>query len=220
MRGSGSQHAYDEIRRQVVSLELAPGTRLYEESLASSLGVSRTPLREALRQLVSEHLLERLPAGGLGVPALDAREISELYDCRAALEGHMAGVAASKATAEERDWLDGIVARNRALVDFPEDAMQYGKALHSAIAEIADNTWAMRLHEQVSNAMTRYRRYTNHSETRRAVALEQHQQLADAIRANDVDAASEIAQRHVTEARDEVLRVIALAEATESAPPS
>jgi DNA-binding GntR family transcriptional regulator len=68
MRGTGSQHAYDEIRRQVVTLELAPGTRLFEESLAAALGVSRTPLREALRQLVSEHLLERLPANAPATP--------------------------------------------------------------------------------------------------------------------------------------------------------
>jgi DNA-binding GntR family transcriptional regulator len=208
MRGTGSQHAYVEIRRQVVSLELTPGTRLFEEALATSLGVSRTPLREALRQLISENLLERLPAGGLAVPALDAREISELYECRAAIEGLMAEEAAAKIRDVDVERLDGLVARNRALVDFPEDAMQYGKALHEAIAEIADNAWAQRLHEQVSNAMTRYRRYTNHSEARRAEALEQHQQLAEVLRARDGKAAGILARAHVLGARDEVLRAL------------
>jgi DNA-binding GntR family transcriptional regulator len=209
MRGSGSQFAYDEVRRQIVSLELRPGTRLFEESLAASLGVSRTPLREALRQLESERLLERLPAGGLQVPALDAREISELYDCRAALEGMMAASAARLATDEDREALRQLLARNAALVGFPEDAMLAGKSIHARIATIADHRWAQHLHEQVASQMERYRRYTNHSEERRQQALEEHRVLVEAVASGDARSAASLAHEHVLGARDEVLRVIA-----------
>ncbi|GAA3598185.1 GntR family transcriptional regulator [Agrococcus terreus] len=208
MRGSGSQFAYDEVRRQIVTLELRPGARLFEEALAASLGVSRTPLREALRQLESERLLERLPAGGLSVPVLDAREISELYDCRAALEGLMAGEAARVATTPDIDDLQRLVARNEALVHLPEDAMLSGKAIHSAISRIADNAWSLRLHEQVAGQMERYRRYTNQSADRRDRALEEHRGIVAAIATADPSRAALLAHEHVTAARDEVLRVI------------
>ncbi|MGC5172158.1 GntR family transcriptional regulator [Microbacterium sp. DT81.1] len=208
MRGSGSQFAYTEVRRRILDMDLKPGTRLFEESLAASLGVSRTPLREALRQLVSERLLERQPTGGLAVPVLDSREIWELYDCRAALEGLMTGEAALIATEDDITELDGIVARNAALVDFPDEAMRFGKALHTAIAEIAANAWALRLHDQVTSQMERYRRYTNNSPARRHVALEQHRRLVESIRARDSAEASQRAFDHVIGARDEALRAI------------
>lgn len=208
MRGSGSQLAYNELRRKVLSLELQPGARLSEESLASSLGVSRTPLREAVRQLVSESLLERLPTGGLAVPQLNQSEISELYDVRASLEMLMAGEAARLAGPDDVEHLKGIVARNAALVDFPDDAMRYGQALHAAIADIAGNDWAVRLHSQVASQMERYRRFTNHSADRRQSALEQHRALVVSIEAKDVDAARHMAFTHVVDARDEALRAI------------
>ena len=212
IRGSGSQFAYTEVKRRIFDLELKPGTRLFEESLATSLGVSRTPLREALRQLVSERLLERQPTGGLAVPIMDAREIWELYDCRAALEGLMTGDVALIATPEDITELEGIVARNAALVEFPDDAMRYGKALHTAIAEIAANTWALRLHDQVTSQMERYRRYSNNSQTRRHEALKQHRELVEALRARDSQRASRLAFDHVIGARDEALRAIGSAD--------
>lgn len=207
-RASGSHYAYVEMRRRILDLELQPGTRVYEESLATSLGVSRTPLREAVRQLVAERLLERLPTGGLAVPGLDAREIRELYDCRAALEGLMASEAAAAATADDAEVLHGLVARNAALVDFPDEALRFGKALHSAVATIAANAWAIRLHEQVSSQMERYRKFTNHSEERRRQALREHGSIAEAVTGGDSATAARLAFDHVIAARDEALRAV------------
>lgn len=208
MRGSGSHYAYDELRRRILSLEIKPGSRLYEESVASSLGVSRTPVREALRQLVSENLLERQPTGGLAVPELDTREIAELYDVRASLEALMASEAARRATPDDVRELEGIVARNAALVDFPEEAMRTGGALHSAIADIADNSWAIRLHTQVASQMERYRRFTNNSDARRHAALDQHRAIVELIAAGDAAKAGVLAQQHVIDARNEAVRAV------------
>jgi DNA-binding GntR family transcriptional regulator len=207
-RGSGSQFAYSEVKRRILNLDFKPGTRLFEESLAASLGVSRTPLREALRQLESESLLERQPAGGLVVPVLDGVEIANLYDVRAALESLMATGAARVATAEDGQALEGIVARHAALIDFPDEAIRFGTALHSAIADLADNSWAVRLHGQVASQMERYRQFTNHSETRRRTALAEHGQLVAAVAANDSALAGKLAFDHVIGARDEALRAI------------
>lgn len=95
-RASGGQLVYTELRRRILDLELQPGQRLYEPQLSAELQVSRTPLREALRLLLAEDLLDQLPTGGMVVRPLSATEIEELYSVRAVLEGLMTGEAAAR----------------------------------------------------------------------------------------------------------------------------
>jgi DNA-binding GntR family transcriptional regulator len=199
---------YVELKRRILELELEPGTRLHETALAAELQVSRTPLREAVRQLLAESLLEQLTTGGVVVPKLDAKEIADLYEVRASLEGLMASQACKVATADDLASLAALVERNAALVNLADDAMKAGKAIHARINEIADNSWAVRLHEQVSNQMQRYRVYTNRTQARREVALAEHRKIVDAIAAGDPSFARDIAFDHVLGARDEALRAI------------
>src|SRR4051812_47186824 len=97
-RNTGAHFVYAELKRRILNLELKPGERIYEPAMASALQVSRTPLREAIRRLISESLLEQQPTGGVLVPALDEAAISELYEVRAAMESLMARNACLKAT--------------------------------------------------------------------------------------------------------------------------
>ena len=122
-RASGGQLVYTELRRQILDLELKPGQRLFEPELATRMQVSRTPLREALRLLLAEDLLDQLPTGGMVVRPLSAREIEELYSVRAALEGLMTAEAATRLDDAGVATLRALVERNAALVDLPTDAM-------------------------------------------------------------------------------------------------
>lgn len=207
-RNTGAHIVYAELKRRILSLELTPGERIYEPAMASALQVSRTPLREAIRRLISERLLEQQPTGGVLVPVLDERLISELYDVRAAIESLMAREACVKATEADIANLVGIVERNAAMVKFADEAMKLGTSLHAAIAEIAGNSWAQRFHDQISSQMERYRHFTNNSQGRRDRALSEHRTLVDALAAGDPEEAAKIAFEHVTGARDEALRAI------------
>ena len=207
-RHTGAHVAYAELKRQILTLELKPGERLYEPAMAAALGVSRTPLREAIRRLISERLLEQQATGGVLVPELDEAVISELYEVRAAMESLMARNACLKATAADIDALHGILARNAAMVEFADDAMQQGMALHAKIAEIAGNAWAGRFHDQISSQMERYRHFTNSTQERRDQALTQHRALVDAVAGGDPEKAAKTAFDHVIAARDAALRVI------------
>ena len=160
-RNTGADFVYAELKRQIISLELKPGERVYEPAMASALQVSRTPLREAIRRLISESLLEQQRTGGVLVPALDEAAISELYEVRAAMESLMARNACLKATQADIDALEAILERNAAMVGFADEAMKQGMALHGKIAGIAGNSWARRFHDQISNQMERYRHFTN-----------------------------------------------------------
>jgi DNA-binding GntR family transcriptional regulator len=207
-RNTGAHFVYAELKRQILSLELKPGERIFEPAMAASLRVSRTPLREAIRRLISENLLEQQPTGGVLVPGLDEAVISELYEVRAAMESLMARNACIKATPSDIEALQGILARNAAVVEFADDAMRQGMALHSRLAEIAGNSWARRFHGQVSNHMERYRHFTNSTQERRDQALAQHRALVDAVAGGDPDNAAKIAFEHVMGARDAAVRAI------------
>ncbi|GAB5078428.1 GntR family transcriptional regulator [Arthrobacter sp. AD-310] len=208
-RNTGAHFVYSELKRQILTLELKPGERIYEPAMAAALQVSRTPLREAIRRLISESLLEQQPTGGVLVPTLDEAAISELYEVRAAMESLMARNACLKATAADIEELRGILARNAAVVEFADDAMQQGIALHSKIARIAGNSWARRFHDQISSQMERYRHFTNSTRERREQALAQHRTLVAAIAAGDAEKAAQMAFDHVLGARDAAVRAIA-----------
>ncbi|MFJ4027853.1 GntR family transcriptional regulator [Paenarthrobacter sp. NPDC089989] len=209
-RNTGAHLVYTELKRQILDLELKPGTRIYEPAMAAALQVSRTPLREAIRRLISESLLEQQPTGGVLVPLLDATAISELYDVRAALESLMAREACARATEADIEKLQGILERNAALVGFADEAMKYGVTLHATIASIAGNSWALRFHGQIASQVERYRYFTNNSPERREEALADHRRLVAALAAKDADTAAKIAFDHVIGARDETVRMISV----------
>ncbi|MEQ4567405.1 GntR family transcriptional regulator [Paenarthrobacter sp. CAP02] len=207
-RNTGAHFVYLELKRQILDLELKPGSRVYEPAMATALGVSRTPLREAIRRLISESLLEQQATGGVLVPALDAKVIAELYDVRAALESLMAREACARATDQDIENLEGILERNAAMVGFADEAMKYGVTLHATIASIAGNSWAQRFHQQIGSQVERYRYFTNNSAERREEALANHRLLVAALAGKDADRAAKIAFDHVIGARDETLRMI------------
>lgn len=208
-RASGSQLVYTELRRQILALELAPGVRLNETELAASLGVSRTPFREAVRLLFAEGLLEQLPTGGVVVRGISADDIEELYGVRAALEGLLAAEATARATPADLARLESLVDRNARLVDLPDEAMRAGHDFHEAIASIASNSWAQRLHAQIDVQMARYRVFTNETQDRRTQALAEHRAILAAIGTGDPTIARAAAEEHVHSARE--VAVVAVA---------
>jgi DNA-binding GntR family transcriptional regulator len=207
-RASGGQLVYAELRRRILDLELAPGQRLYEPELATTLQVSRTPLREALRLLLAEDLVDQLPTGGMVVRPLSTSDIEELYGVRAVLEGLMAAEAARRLTDEDATTLTGLVDRNARLVGDADDAMRAGHDFHLGIAAVADHGWARRLHEQVDGHMSRYRPFTNESQDRRTAALEEHRGILAALVARDPEEARRLAEDHVLTARAVALEAI------------
>jgi DNA-binding GntR family transcriptional regulator len=207
-RNTGAHLVYSELKRRILSLELEPGERIFEPAMAASLQVSRTPLREAIRRLISESLLEQQTTGGVFVPALDAMAISELYDVRAAIESLMAREACMKASPADIARLEGIVELNAAMVQFVDESMKHGKAIHAAIADIAANSWAQRFHGQISSQMQRYRHFTNNTHERRQLAVHEHGILVRAVASGEPEEAAKIAFDHVIGARDEALRAI------------
>ncbi|WP_353950753.1 GntR family transcriptional regulator [Knoellia sp. S7-12] len=201
-RRSGAQFVYEELLAQIQDMRLEPGRRLNETELAGALGVSRTPLREALRLLLAEDLLEQLPTGGMVVRRLSTRDAAELYAVRARLEALVAAAAAERAGSADVDRLTTLLRRNEALAGLAEGAMESGHAIHLEIERIADHAWASRVLAQIEGQLARYRRFSNASPDRRAAALAEHRGIVESIAAADPASAGTRAEEHVLAARE------------------
>lgn len=158
---------YDLLWQRLESGELAAGARLKDTDWAARLGVSRTPVREALRKLAHDGALDPLGAGGYQVHRFSAGEIAELYRCRAALEALAAEEAARRGGAALAAVLAAnVAAARRALAaDDLELLQRLNGAFHDAVLEAAASPYLMRLLEQ----------------TRRLVRMARRQLLAQAL---------------------------------------
>ena len=196
-RASGAQLVYGELRERILNLSLEPGARLHEAELAAELRVSRTPLREALRMLLAEDLVEQLPTGGMLVRRLDLQDMRELYAVRAALEGLAVREACQRLTDADLEVLGSLVEQMRLLVDHPAELTRLGREFHAAIAVIAGNRRCQQLLRQLHGHMRRYHALSSRREPRRRAALEDHRALFEALRARDPEAAERTVRDHV-----------------------
>jgi DNA-binding GntR family transcriptional regulator len=130
-----ADRAYLAIRTQIVSLRLAPGALIHERRLMEELGFGRTPVREALRRLAQEQLVEVFPRRGMFVTNVDVRDLARISEVRLALEPQAARLAAERATEEERD---GLLAL-REEIESSNDLMALDERVHRAIYAAAHN---------------------------------------------------------------------------------
>jgi DNA-binding GntR family transcriptional regulator len=196
-RASGAQLVYGELRERILNLSLEPGARLHEAELAAELAVSRTPLREALRMLLAEDLVEQLPTGGTLVRRLDLQDMRELYAVRAALEGLAVREACRRLTDADLGRLGDLVEQMRLLVDHPAELTRLGGEFHAGIAAIAGNRRCEQLLRQLDGHMRRYRTLSSRRGRRRRVVLEDHRALFETLRTRDPDAAERTVRDHV-----------------------
>jgi DNA-binding GntR family transcriptional regulator len=130
-----ADRAYLAIRGLIVSLELPPGAVIDERELMQRLGLGRTPVREALRRLAQEQLVEVFPRRGMFVTNVDVRDLARISEVRLALEPEAARLAADRATDEERDKLAALGDR----IKRGADLMGLDEQIHRAIYAAAHN---------------------------------------------------------------------------------
>src|SRR5215831_1006272 len=130
-----ADRAYLSIRDLIVSLELAPGALIDERQLVETLGIGRTPVREAVRRLAQEQLVEVFPRRGSFVTGVDVRDLARISEVRAALEPEAARLAAERATDQERRELADL---SDQIVD-GEDLMGLDERIHRAVYAAAHN---------------------------------------------------------------------------------
>jgi DNA-binding GntR family transcriptional regulator len=201
---NASLAATELIRNAIVEGRLEPGRRLKEEELARELGISRTPVREALLMLQAEELVVAAPNRGATVRAHDADDLDDLYQLRALLEGHAARRAAERISAEETESLAESCERFDALS--PEEDLQElvreNLFFHNTILAIAGSARLTAMVRKVIELPLVYTSYRWYSPEQKRISVHYHRQLVKALAAADADRAQLIMSEHIFEARD------------------
>ena len=194
------------LRDMIIEGRLPPGTRLNEGQLGQMLGVSRTPLREAIKYLASEGLVELVPSRGAVVKRFSAKDVQDMLSVLAHLE-EMAGrlacaVASDEAVAEVRDLHDRMIRHYKA-----GDRLEYYKlnqAIHSSIASISGNAALAELHGMLQTRLKRIRFVGHEGPEKWAAAVGEHEEMMTALEARDADRLSEVLGRHLYKAWERV----------------
>lgn len=196
-RVSGAQVVYETLRQRISTLELAPGTRLHEVELSKALAVSRTPLREALKMLMAERLVEQLPTGGVVVAPLDPARMRDLYVVRAALEGVAAAEACRRAGEDDLAVLAQLVDQMSRMLDLPAEMLRLGQAFHARVLATSGNRHCEDMLRTVRGHLDRYKAVTAGIEPRRHDAYREHAEILDALRGGDPDRTEQLMRAHI-----------------------
>lgn len=196
-RQSGARTVYDVLRAQIIDGSLAPGERLAEPVLAERLGVSRTPVREALRLLEAEALVVALPTGGVRVAPLDVADARRVYEVRARLEGLLARDACERARPADARRLARLVDLMDAVRDHDDEVLRVGAQFHGEIEALADNRWCSALLRQIRGHVDRYRALAAGRRAGTTDHVDEHRAVADAVAAGDPAAAEAAMTAHI-----------------------
>jgi DNA-binding GntR family transcriptional regulator len=200
-----AERAYHELRGLIVSLELAPGAVIDERDLMGRLGIGRTPIREALRRLALEQLVEVYPRRGMFVTGVDVRQLARLSEVRAVLEPEAARLAAERATEDDRARLDALLAELDA---GGSELMQLDERIHRAVYRAAHNDLLESTLEQYYALALRIWMLALERTQDLEEAVEAHRELLEAIRDRDGERAAQTMRDHVENFEQAMHRVL------------
>jgi len=194
---------YQRLRRAILDGQLKPESRLIERKLGEQLGVSRTPIREAIRMLELEGLVSYNPKSGAVVARINVKEVFEIYRIRAVLEGLAARMAAENINREELERLSELVARMEQLSQQGEidDLGKVHQEFNDLIYRAAGSPRLYTMITSLVESVNRYIRVGYCFPGRVAEATAEHLQLVEALRGHDGELAEQVAREHIENSR-------------------
>ena len=218
------EHIVEQIRALIGEGRWTPGDQIPpERELADRFRVSRTSVREALRALEMQGVIESRQGGGTFVRTTDTealvpplaaailkgrRELAEVLEVRELIEPGIARQAAIRATDEHISQLEQLLERQRVCIAQGRPFVDEDTAFHYTLAKAADNHIMLRLHNVILDLLRESRQSYLHVPDRAQMSLRGHEAILNAIRARDADAAFNASLAHISEVRDGILRAI------------
>jgi DNA-binding GntR family transcriptional regulator len=201
-----SERAYQRLRSAIQSGELKPGQRVMEVEVAEWLEMSRTPVRDALRRLEAEGMLNMEPRTGLVVASISRQAMLELYFIREVLEGTAARLCARQASDFEIMELEELVKREAQLEGNYEALARHNQLFHDAIRRGAHNRYLEKSLAAVNDSMCLLGPSQMLLPQRAEMAKAEHAELLRYIKAREPDGAEAAARRHVRSAQQQRLK--------------
>lgn len=206
------EQAYQRLIEAIAGGELLPGTRLRETELSDRLGLSRTPVREALRALEADGLVQHQPRHGAIVRQLDHAEVMELYEMRAVLEGTAARLAARMASEIEIQALRSLNSEFSEAGD-PRTAAEFNRQFHDTLVGASRNRFLLRSVEGLRKTMLILGATTMSIESRVEEAAAEHAEVISALEDRDGQRAERVMRSHIETAQLSRLRLRSLEQA-------
>jgi DNA-binding GntR family transcriptional regulator len=198
---------YDQIRQKIINCEYAPSTMLSEAWLMEDLGVSRTPLRDALNKLDQENLVTIMPKKGIMTASLNLKDIMDVYHVRLLLEPHII-----------RNW--GMDIPRSALISFRDSAASYmgnesrdqrnqlDDQLHRTIINSCPNTYLLQISRQLYDQNQRIRIFVGQLALRMEINIASHLEIVNYMLASEFDQAAQSMSNHIEEGRNTAIHLL------------
>lgn len=198
---------FETLREAIITGKLEPGERLMEIQMAEEMGVSRTPVREAIRKLELEGFVVMIPRKGAYVAGISIKDVTDVFEVRAALEALAAGLAAERITDQEIDRL------GRSLVAYSEQTNQQNiegivetdTDFHDLLYKASRNERLLLIITHLREVIQRVRTVSLSQPGRSKDAVDEHRQIVDAIADRNVELAQSLAREHIYNAEYSML---------------
>ncbi|HIZ44907.1 MAG TPA: GntR family transcriptional regulator [Firmicutes bacterium] len=201
---------FNTLRRAILRGELTPGQRLMEIQLADKMGVSRTPVREAIRKLELEGLVVMIPRKGAEVAHISGKNLRDVLEVRRALEELSGELACERMTEEEFRLLEQANHKFASVIDSDDVTMlaEADEAFHSLIYQGTDNERLVQMVNNLKEQMYRYRVEHIKDKSQRKVLVKEHQGIIQALEARDVERTRKMIRDHIYMQEVIVTRII------------
>ena len=190
------QDVAERLHQQIFARQLEPGSWIDEKKLCAEYGISRTPLREALKVLAVEGLVTMKVRRGAYVTEMSREDVTQVYHLLSLLESDAAATVAAHATAEQRAQLAQLHARLESQVRRRDEFFATNERFHKTLLQMAGNRWALQSVIDLRKVMKLNRHHSLFKQGRLAESLSEHRALMKAIEAGDAAAASGLMQAH------------------------
>lgn len=201
---------FDQLRTAIVKGELAPGSKVNEPQLSKLYGISRGPLREAIRRLEGCKLVEIKPNVGAKVVSLNKEQAIEIYEIREALEGLACSLAAQRASADDCLKLRQLLTKHELQIQSENGRLYYQKEgdldFHYLIVQLSGNKRLFNLLcGELYHLLRMYRAQTSSGPSRPEQAFKEHYQIVNALENQDSELAELLMKRHISGARNTLI---------------
>jgi DNA-binding GntR family transcriptional regulator len=190
------QEVAELLRQRIFNRELVPGSWIDELKLADEYGISRTPLREALKVLATEGLVTMKVRRGAYVTEVSEQDLADVYHLLALLESDAAGVVAAQASEVQLKELQGLHQKLEQAAGNPTRFFELNEAFHMRLLEIANNRWRDQMVTDLRKVMKLNRHNSLLKSGRIQESLREHAAIVQALHAHDADAAARCMREH------------------------
>ncbi|MFW5996119.1 MAG: GntR family transcriptional regulator [Halanaerobiaceae bacterium] len=204
------RQVYEVLREAILTGKLEPGEKITEVEIAEQLNVSRTPVREAIRMLELEEFIVIVPQRGVFVAGIrSTKEIDDIFQVRAELEGLAASLAARNISREQLEKMNNYISQIKECIENGdlENCVKLDISFHQIIYEASENTWLQKILDTLFEQMTRFRSKSLSLEGRLKKALNEHKKLGKALEGGEAEEARKLARKHIIAARDSIVEV-------------